>query len=315
MPSLDVYLNATCAGQIFREGARLGFAYREDYLRSPEAVPLSRHLPLGPQAFDDDATRAFFANLLPEGTVLDQAARRLGLSRENIFGILERIGGDCAGAVSVLTPGHTPVIGGAYRQVTDGELSTILDELPVHPFLAGEEGVRLSLAGAQNKLPVFHDGSGFLIPQGEAPSSHILKTAIRTLENTVANEAFCMALARAAGLPVPPVAMVEVGETPVFIIERYDRHRLPSGQVVRLHQEDFCQALGVVPALKYEAEGGPGFREVFTLVRDWSTEPLLDTDALLQWALFNFLIGNADAHGEKPLFPLPRRHCTAGAIL
>jgi serine/threonine-protein kinase HipA len=86
------------------------------------------------------------------------------------------------------------------------------------------------------------------------------------------------------------------------MIERYDRHRLSTGQMVRLHQEDFCQALGVVPALKYETEGGPGLRDIFTLVRDWSTEPLPDTDALLRWTLFNFLIGDADAHGKNLSF-------------
>jgi serine/threonine-protein kinase HipA len=88
----------------------------------------------------------------------------------------------------------------------------------------------------------------------------------------------------------------------VYMIERYDRHRLSTGQMVRLHQEDFCQALGVVPALKYETEGGPGLRDIFTLVRDWSTEPLPDTDALLRWTLFNFLIGDADAHGKNLSF-------------
>ncbi len=215
---------------------------------------------------------------------------------------MNRWGGDCAGAVSVLPPDRAPASAGSYRRVTEAELSTILAELPSHPFLAEEEGVRLSLAGAQNKLPVFYDDSGFLIPEGESPSSHILKTAIRDLENTVGNEAFCMSLARAVGLPVPAVDVIGVGGTQVYMIERYDRRRLPSGRVVRLHQEDFCQALGVVPALKYESEGGPGFREVFALLRDWSTEPLPDTDALLRWSLFNFLIGNADAHGKNLSF-------------
>lgn len=303
MQYLDVYLNSTCVGQLHHDaGGQLGFSYRKDFLQSSEATPLSRHLPLQPQVFDDESTRAFFANLLPEGGVLEQAARRLGVSKGNIFGLLERIGGDCAGAVSVLLPGNSPSTDGVYHRVTEKELGSILAELPLHPLLADEEGVRLSLAGAQNKLPIFHDGSGFLIPKGEAPSSHILKTAIQNLENTVANEAFCMALARAVGLPVPLVDMVELGGKQVYMIERYDRLRRPTGQVGRLHQEDFCQALGVVPALKYQTEGGPGFQEVFSLVRDWSTEPLPDTDALLRWSMFNFLIGNADAHGKNLSF-------------
>lgn len=302
MSHLDVYLNATCVGQLTQEDARLGFVYRGDYLRDPLSVPLSRQLSLRPDPFAEPATRAFFANLLPEGAVLDQVARRLGRSRDNVFGLLELLGGDCAGAVEILPPGQLPSTTRGCRSVTDGELAAILASLPTHPLLADEDGIRLSLAGAQNKLPVIHDGGGFLIPQGEVPSSHILKTAIPVLENTVANEAFCMHLAGAIGLPVPLVTVVKVGEGRVYMIERYDRIKLSSGQMVRIHQEDLCQALGVLPALKYESEGGPGFSGIFALVRKWSTEPLPDILLLLQWALFNFLIGNADAHGKNLSF-------------
>ena len=212
------------------------------------------------------------------------------------------MGGDCAGAVSVLLPGHTPATEGAYRRITEEELGALLKGLPAHPFLADEEGVRLSLAGAQNKLPIFYGGGRFHIPEGGAPSSHILKTPIQNLEDTVGNEAFCMMLARAVGLSVPSVDIVDLGGMQVYMVERYDRRRLPDGKVARIHQEDFCQALGVVPVLKYEAHGGPGFQGLFDLVREWSTEPLPDTDALLGWALFNFLIGNADAHGKNLSF-------------
>lgn len=303
MPQLEVYLNSTWIGQLVQDNkGLLGFSYREEFLGSPDAAPLSRHLPLGTQVFSDEPARAFFANLLPEGDVLEQTVRRLGIPKENTFALLERMGGDCAGAVSVLLPGQTPAIEGAYRRVTEQEFGALLKELPAHPFLADEEGVRLSLAGAQNKLPVFFDGRGFHIPEGGAPSSHILKTAIQNLEDTVGNEAFCMRLARTVGLSVPSVDIVELGGMLVYMIERYDRRRLPGGEARRIHQEDFCQALGIVPALKYEAHGGPGFVDVFDLVREWSTEPLPDTDALLGWALFNFLIGNADAHGKNLSF-------------
>jgi serine/threonine-protein kinase HipA len=303
MAHLDVYLNRTLVGQLLQdERGRLGFSYKEDFPGSPEAAPLSRHLPLSTQVFGDESTRAFFANLLPEGDVLEQISRRLGIPKENTFALLERMGGDCAGAVSVLPPDHAPTTEDAYRKITEEELGVLLEELPAHPFLADEEGVRLSLAGAQNKLPVFYDGEGFHIPEGGAPSSHILKTAIQNLEDTVGNEAFCMMLARAVGLSVPSVDIVDLGGMPVYLVERYDRRLLPDGEVIRIHQEDFCQALGVVPALKYETHGGPGFQEVLDLVRDWSTEPLPDTDALLGWALFNFLIGNADAHGKNLSF-------------
>ena len=134
------------------------------------------------------------------------------------------------------------------------------------------------------------------------PSSHILKTAIERLDDTVTNEAFCMNLAHQVGLPVPPAQVADIAGEKVYLVERYDRVRLASGSVERLHQEDFCQALGVPPELKYQQEGGPGFAGCFSLVGEWSTEPVLDTLQLLRWSLFNFLIGNADAHAKNLSF-------------
>jgi serine/threonine-protein kinase HipA len=108
-----------------------------------------------------------------------------------------------------------------------------------------------------------------------------------------------MNLAHKIGLPVPVAQVVEIGGQQVYMIERYDRKRIASGDIERLHQEDFCQALGVIPEMKYEQEGGPGFQACFKLVEEWSDEPILDTLSLLKWALFNFLIGNADSHAKN----------------
>jgi serine/threonine-protein kinase HipA len=299
---LQVYWNGQLVGDLARNDARLDFRYVGEYLIRSGALPLSRLLPLREGAFDDQAARAFFANLLPEGEIRRQVARQLGVSQENVFALLEGIGGDCAGAVSLLRPGGPPGALGHYRPISSEELSRELDLLPAHPFLAGEEGVRLSLAGAQNKLPLYVKEEKFFVPEGNAPSSHILKTAIERLEGTVVNEAFCMNLARRVGLPVPRAEVVDIAGQQVYLIERYDRVRLPSGSIERLHQEDFCQALGVVPEMKYEQEGGPGFAACFKLVQEWSAEPILDSLNLLRWALFNFLIGNADAHAKNLSF-------------
>jgi serine/threonine-protein kinase HipA len=297
-----VYLNTTKAGILERDGQRLRFSYSADYLALPNASPISRLLPLGSTVYGDEAVRAFFSNLLPEGTVLTQVARQVGISKENVFGLLEAIGGDCAGAISVNASDILSEPTGSYRPVSEQELSDELDKLPSHPFLAGEEGVRLSLAGAQNKLPVYNDGGNYYIPEGASPSSHILKTAIAQLDNTVINETFCMTLAARVGLPVPAAQVVTIGDKQVFMVERYDRERSAAGDIVRLHQEDFCQALGIPPELKYEKEGGPGFGDCFRLVEEWSDEPLLDAGNLLNWAIFNFIIGNADAHGKNISF-------------
>ncbi|MEA3465685.1 MAG: type II toxin-antitoxin system HipA family toxin [Thermodesulfobacteriota bacterium] len=305
MDELDVYLNKLKVGVLTSNAGILAFSYHHDYQQLPMSLPLSRYLPLNRTGanfeFGDSATRAFFENLLPEGDVRTQLVRKLGLSRDNIFALLATLGGDCAGAVQLLPSGQDPKGGGSYRLISTAALAVELESLPAHPFLAANEGVRLSLAGAQNKLPVHYDGNNFFIPTGDSASTYILKTPIKQLENTVVNEAFCMTLAGRVGLQVPVAIAINVGEGLVYQVKRYDRREI-DGDFIRLHQEDFCQALGVESACKYEKEGGPGFAECFALLRDWSDEPLADVAALLRWSLFNFLIGNADAHGKNISF-------------
>ncbi len=199
----------------------MAFRYDTGYL-TQTGMPLSRHLPLRHKLFDHEASVAFFANLLPEGDIRRQVARSVGVSAENTFDLLVAIGGDCAGAVSLFPPGVTEVQVGAYHPITKEKLADELTHLPAHPFLASDEGVRLSLAGAQNKLPIYYDGTDFFIPEGCYPSSHILKTAITQLEGSVANEAFCMTLARYAGLPAPPAGIVYINGVSVYLVRRYD---------------------------------------------------------------------------------------------
>jgi serine/threonine-protein kinase HipA len=164
-------------------------------------------------------------------------------------------------------------------------------------MLAGEQGMRLSLAGAQNKLPVHFDGTGISLPIDTAPSSHILKTPIERYPDSIYNEAFCMELALDIGLRVPQVIILPK-EQPLYLVERYDRRR-KDGDLVRIHQEDFCQALSIPPDQKYEKEGGPSLAQCFSLLREHSLVPVQDIQALLKWVVFNYLIGNADAHGKN----------------
>ncbi|ACM20081.1 HipA domain protein [Geotalea daltonii FRC-32] len=297
---LLVFLQDSCVGELVQRGDSLTFTYAPSYFSTSGSLPLSRHLPIRAASFGHEETHAFFANLLPEGAMRDYLARQLGISGENVYALLEAAGGDCIGAIS-LRPDGTPGKGGTYRPISEEELALHLDNLPVFPF-AGEENVRLSLPGAQNKVPIYFDGTGFFVPEGDCPSSHIIKTPIEKLDDTVVNEAFCMTLAARIGLPVPMARLASIAGRQVYMIERYDRKKI-DGAVMRLHQEDFCQALGVPPRLnKYEKEGGPGFQACFRLVEEWSDEPLLDTGNLLNWALFNFLIGNADAHAKNLSF-------------
>jgi serine/threonine-protein kinase HipA len=213
--------------------------------------------------------------------------------------LLEKIGGECAGAVSILPRGAEPVDRSGYRELDEEGLHKVLAELPKRPLLAGEKGIRLSLAGAQNKLPVFIDDKDKIyIAAGNSPSTHILKPPIPRIEESVENEAFCMALARRIQLPVADVVIRKNQDT-MLVVTRYDRERKKDGSVVRLHQEDFCQALGILPEQKYESEGGPSLERCFALLKEHSIRPAADQRALLGWVIFNVLIGNADAHAKN----------------
>jgi serine/threonine-protein kinase HipA len=165
-------------------------------------------------------------------------------------------------------------------------------------MLAGEQGIRLSLAGAQNKLPIHFDGQHISVPLGNAPSSHILKPPIVQYPHSVENEYFCMRLADRVGLSVPSVTLLHKRKN-LYLIERYDRDLKADRSIERIHQEDFCQALGILPDQKYEKEGGPGIKQCFMLLRDHSVFPVPDMRALLDWVVFNYLIGNADSHAKN----------------
>lgn len=207
--ALTVYLNATRVGQLQLDAQRrFVFQYDAAWLADANAVPLSLSLPLRAEPYENDSARPFFSNLLPEAQLREAIARKLGLSETNDYGLLEAIGGECAGAVSLYPDQSQPVSGGNYQPLDEQALHTLIEQMPKHPMLAGEGGMRLSLAGVQNKLPVYFDGHSVSLPQGAMPSSHILKPAIREYQNSVFNEAYCMQLAKAVGLTVPEVTLL-----------------------------------------------------------------------------------------------------------
>ena len=280
------------------EKKRFCFQYEKEWLERSK-IPLSLSLSLRSEPYLDDESHPFFANLLPEEKIRAVIARNLGVSVNNDFGLLERIGGDCAGAVSLYSESGKPKHESSrYRQLSPDELAAIIRELPQRPLLAGEKGIRLSLAGAQKKLPVFYDEEHFHLGYGAFPSNYIIKPAIEDLDGTVENEAFCMALAHEVGLDVPRSFIHQHEETRVFVVKRYDR--ITKGdETRRLHQEDFCQALGIPPEFKYETEGGPSLVACFNLLRNSSIRSGKDVLSLLNWVIFNYLIGNSDAHGKN----------------
>ncbi|MEI8173798.1 MAG: type II toxin-antitoxin system HipA family toxin [Deltaproteobacteria bacterium] len=296
---LDVYFRDRLVGSLrLDEQRRFVFQYETEWIEDSHAIPMSISLPLRLEPYAADSARPFFANLLPEGEIRRLITRRFGVSERNDYALLEKIGGECAGAFSILPQGLRPAESPGYSELDEDELHKIIAELPRKPLLAGEEGVRLSLAGAQNKLPVYMESGKVSIARGNSASTHIIKLPIPGFEETVENEAFCMALAGKTGLPVPWV-FIRKNMDILLVVERYDRRREPDGKVVRLHQEDFCQALGILPDQKYESEGGPSLQQCFTLIRESSIRPAADQKTLLSWVIFNTIIGNADAHAKN----------------
>ena len=302
--TLDVYLHEELIGQLIQDdGGQTVFEYAQDWLDRPNATALSVSLPLRKERFSRNECRGFFAGILPDEAKREIIARNLGISAHNDFAMLERIGGECAGAVTFIPAGQPlPARDYHYRPVSQKQLADIFKELPKRPLLAGEEGVRLSLAGAQDKIAVRIEEDEVSLPLGGAPSTHILKPSIERFAGVVFNEAFTMQLAAGTSLPAARVEVRMAETTEYLSVERYDRTHNKSGNTTlldRLHQEDFCQALNIVPEMKYQKEGGPSLKQCFALVRDVSSAPVVDLARLLDIVIYNYLIGNNDAHGKN----------------
>lgn len=296
---LDVYLSEQMIGQLYLDDTkRYIFEYDSGWVENHNAQPLSVSLPVRSAPYYDEVARSFFANLLPEAELRINIARRLGLSEKNDFSLLEAVGGECAGAVSLFPHGQSFPENSNYKKLTEEELNELIERLPRYPMLAGEHDIRLSLAGVQNKLPVFFDNDTISLPMGTAASSHILKPPIVNYSDTVHNEYFCMQLALKVGLQVPETLILQSAK-PLYLIKRYDRAYNQAGNLIRLAQEDFCQALGIPPDHKYEQEGGPSLKDCCELIRNYSIQPAKDLSAIVDWVIFNYLIGNADAHGKN----------------
>ncbi len=301
--TLDVYLENQLTGHLRQEASgQLGFTYAAAWLASPEPRALSQSLPLQDALFHHEECRPFFAGILPDAEKRNRIAQVVGVSARNDFALLDQLGGDCAGAVVLLPTGAQPPVPDApnYEELGDAALGAALERLPTRPLLAGEPGIRLSLAGAQDKLPVFlsDDGRMFL-PHDGAPSSHIVKPPMQQFPDTVHNEAFCLRLAKDLGLYSTPATIRAAGGKAYLLVTRYDRVAIAETGLRRLHQEDFCQALGIPPELKYQNEGGPSVADCFALVRRACSRPAIDLLRLLDFLTFNALVGNHDAHGKN----------------
>jgi serine/threonine-protein kinase HipA len=285
---LAVCFDQQIVGHLWLESGQYCFAYADDW----QGFDISRSLPRS--GFASEAVAAFFENLLPEGAALEQLSRR---HRGSLFTVLQALGRDNAGALRLWPESDFPPPSGHYHLLTDRELTALIANLPQHP-LAVDGEVRLSLAGAQPKLSLAKTPQGWALPQRGAPSSHIFKPPLPDLPDSVLNEAFCMRLAADYGLNVPE-SHIEAG---CYVVQRYDRVASPK-RLIRLHQEDFCQALGVPARRKYQSEGGPNLADCFGLLKDFL---IPEKQQWLDAVIFNFLIGNHDAHAKN--FSLLHQH-------
>lgn len=301
---LDVYLHSNLVGKLTQDDdGQMFFAYAQPWLDNSAAAPLSQSLPLRKDRFSHKECAGFFGGILPEAGQREIIARNLGISAKNDFAMLEQIGGECAGAVSFMPRGKPlPERENQYRELSEKELAEILKTLPRRPLLAGERNVRLSLAGAQQKIAIRVSGDRISIPLREALSTHILKPESGHFPGLVFNEWLCLELARATGIPAAKAQIRKVEGIDFLLVERYDRVLLQSGgsgHYERLHQEDFCQAMGIVSERKYQAEGGPSLKQCFDLLRGVSSAPVIDLQRLLDAVIFNFVIGNNDEHSKN----------------
>lgn len=300
MAALRVYFEQRTVGAIDVDRSGPGFTYDRAWTALRGAFPISTAMPFRAERFGAEAFLPWAANLLPENEQLRTLGQLLGMARSDVIGLLSTIGGDIAGALSIGQPGRTSSV--QWRPLgTAADIEAVLEDLPNKPFLAGEEGVSMSLAGAQSKLAVAVDGRGRLcIPMNGSPSTHILKPDSPRLPGSVQNEAFCLTLARRLKIPTPDVTTGKSGRRSWLLARRYDRTDA-GGRWRRLHQEDFCQALGVPPSAKYEGNRtgvpGPTLKDMFAVTRE--RLPATEILRLLDAVIVNVLCANTDAHAKN----------------
>lgn len=298
---LNVWCGQSLVGFLWRNAiGQIGFNYDAEWLASSEHFALSLSLPLrtGDYTPEDGIAHRFFANLLPEGNARDQLVRDLKIA-DSDFDLLRAIGGECAGALSLLPDVQTPSSAAEYLLLDATELANLVKRKGQPVTWKGHDRPRLSLAGAQNKCPVLFKDNAYWLPKSESPSSHILKFEVTDYRHLPAYETYTMQLAAAIGLDVADIHLRRVEEITFAEIARYDRALQPNGEIARYHQEDFCQALGYGHQKKYQQDGGATFADCMELLANRATNPAEDRDRLIRWQIFNVLAGNSDGHAKN----------------
>ncbi len=295
---LKVYYRTREVGELWIDAdAIFRFRYTPSWCRN--GFSIGRVLPLSQIESQGREVEYFFSNFLPEGARREVIERELRTDGSD-FALLRELGREIAGALSLAEPGiKPPDAEGSYSPILSlSALGERLRALPFRPILHGSERSSLSLAGAQHKMTVLRTKEGIRIPQNGAASDCILKISSPDFPDLVFNEYICMKLAAHVGLPCAAVSLLRVENQWVLAVDRYDRFTR-TGRVERLHQQDFCQLLGIPHSLKYEFYGGPGLSQCVSAMREVSALPIVDANLMAQWYTFNLLIGNMDAHAKN----------------
>lgn len=303
MRELAVLLEGRAVGTIFqdRNGA-VSFAYRDEYVSDGQATPLSVSMPTGVPTQGRRVVNPWMSNLLPDNErVLQRWGLEFKVSPSSPFRLLEHVGGDVAGAARLLRPGVDESIG-EIEWLTDDDVAAVLAELALDPTAWTPRHAlgHFSLAGAQAKTALRWDGMRWGRPSGSEPTTHILKPSPAALEHQAINEHLCLSAALRVGLTAAHTRVQDFGGTTAIVVERYDRiHR--GDQVSRVHQEDMCQALSLMPAMKYQHDGGPSVAGIAALLRRVETadRAAADVTRLVQAIAFSWVIAGTDAHAKN----------------
>ena len=310
MSELLILIEGNSAGQIRADkSGRLSLVYESTWRNSPQGYSLSVSMPLADITYPHKAVSPYLWNLLPENlNVLQRWGQQYHVSAANPLKLLTYVGADVPGAAQFIPPARLEEIQSAQRPTIEwmsiDELAERLRQLraDIAAVRRPEDIGKMSLPGAQAKTAYYWDKerNRWGVPGGRTPTTHIIKPCIPGFDGLVENEYLCQDIAARLGMPTAKSHVLALDQT-YIVVERYDRIPPPLDSlfVQRIHQEDMCQALGLMPTKKYQEDGGPNIAQIVTLIRRVSAEPEVDVERFLKANIFNWLIGGTDAHAKN----------------
>lgn len=305
--TMKVLLNGRLVGALRLAGTgAISFTYDREWLEWEHAMPISLSLPLREEAHQGGPVIAYLENLLPDNQAIrERVATKVRARGTDAWHMLEKIGRDCVGALQFVSGEVLEASELEGDPVSEAQIAAMLRNLASAPLgLDEEDDFRISIAGAQEKTALLQHNGEWVRPSGLTPTTHILKTQLGVLpagidlSDSVENEFFCMSFCRAMGMDVAAVEIADFEDVRSLVVTRFDRRWTKDGRLIRLPQEDFCQALSVPPSQKYQMDGGPGFAEGIGLLNG-SDDPELDQRAFFRSQVLFWLLGATDGHAKN----------------